>query len=72
MTGSAYSCTDAVKITQSYHFDTLSVKLEETYFTEEEIAKGTFMDKVQDCVFIEFDLDHMSTAEFPAFGEGVD
>jgi hypothetical protein len=29
------------------------------------------MDKIEDGVFIEFDFDHMSTAEFSAFGEGV-
>jgi hypothetical protein len=30
------------------------------------------MDKVEDCVFIEFDFDHVTASKFTAFCKGMD
>ena len=38
------------------------------YLSQEQVDKGSFVDEIENCGFIELDLHHMTTAEFASLG----
>lgn len=40
-----------------------------THLFQEQVDKRSFMDEIENCDLVEFDLDHVATTQFASLGE---